>query len=260
MMIKNDHWLNPNARCDRREHPFIHAIIRNAFDPALLSRVAAEFPESMPKKYNDDKQVKEAAPGTEAMGPTTRELVAYLRDEPFLRLLQDLTGIKETLISDPYFDGGGLHEIKRGGFLKIHADFNKHKLTGLDRRVNVLIYLNNDWKEEWGGHLELWDRDMTACQSRIAPQFNTMVIFNTDDFSYHGHPDPLNCPPTRSRRSLALYYYSNGRPSHEVSGTHSTLFKKRKGIDRFRKSRHEIVKDWVPPIIVRAIHNMRKHD
>tara|TARA_Y100000287_G_scaffold143386_1_gene118113 strand:- start:3 stop:521 length:519 start_codon:yes stop_codon:yes gene_type:complete len=127
-----------------------------------------------------------------------------------------LTGIEEILIPDPYFLGGGLHEIKKGGFLKIHSDFNFHPQMKLSRRLNLLLYLNKDWQEDYGGHIEFWDRSMKECGKKFLPIFNRMVIFSTTHSSFHGHPEPLNCPETRSRKSIALYYYSNGRPKNEV--------------------------------------------
>jgi hypothetical protein len=100
---------------------------------------------------------------------------------------------------------------------------------GLDRRLNVLVYLNKDWKEEYGGHFELWNDKMDTCVKKILPKFNTLALFSTNHISYHGHPDPLNCPEHMSRKSLALYYYTNGRPQHEVQNhSHSTLFAERK--------------------------------
>ena len=109
------------------------------------------------------------------------------------------------------------------GFLKIHADFNRHKHLQLDRRLNAILYLNQDWDEAWGGHLELWDRTV-ASRVSLAPLAGRLVCFATDDYSYHGHPDPIRCPDDRFRRSLALYYYTNGRPAEEVSSGHTTLF------------------------------------
>lgn len=141
-----------------------------------------------------------------------RRIINSLNDAKFLRYLEDLTGISG-LIPDPYFDGGGVHKVARGGFLKIHADFNWHKKMKLDRRVNLLLYLNSDWKEEWGGHLELWDG--RRCVKKVLPTMGTMVIFNTTDYSFHGHPHPLNCPDGVTRNSIALYYYTNGRPRKE---------------------------------------------
>jgi Rps23 Pro-64 3,4-dihydroxylase Tpa1-like proline 4-hydroxylase len=144
-----------------------------------------------------------------------------LNSAEFLKFLESLTGI-EGLIGDPYYEGGGIHETKKGGFLKVHTDFNYHKKLKLDRRINLLLYLNSDWKEEYGGHLELWDTDMSSCRRKLLPVINRMVIFSTTDFSYHGHPEPLSCPDNRSRRSLAFYYYTNGRPGSEVQFDKST--------------------------------------
>jgi len=144
----------------------------------------------------------------------------------FIDFLEELTGI-EGVIPDPHFKGGALHQILPGGRLAIHADFNRDARRKLDRRINVLVYVNPDWQEEWGGHLELWDAAMTRCEKRITPLFNRCVIFNTTSTSYHGHPEPLSCPPGRTRKSIALYYYTNGRDDGGSSIAHSTLWKDR---------------------------------
>jgi hypothetical protein len=70
---------------------------------------------------------------------------------------------------------------------------------------------------------------MKACVRKVAPAFNRCVIFSTTDFSYHGHPEPLACPVGVTRKSLALYYYSNGRPPEELSAEHGTLVRPRPG-------------------------------
>ncbi len=139
-----------------------------------------------------------------------------------------MTGITG-IIPDPGYVGGGMHEITSGGFLKVHADFNRHKQLHLDRRLDAILYLNSDWEDSWGGQLELWDRSMSEAVVSLAPVAGRLVCFATDDYSYHGHPDPLTCPPDRFRRSLALYYYTNGRPAEEISGDHTTLFQARPG-------------------------------
>ena len=146
-----------------------------------------------------------------------------LNSGPFLAFLERLTGING-LIADPHLRGGGVHIIRRGGKLGIHADFNHHKRLKVFRRLNLLLYLNREWDEAWGGHLELWNRDKTRCCRRIAPVFNRTVIFDTSNFSYHGHPEPLECPQDESRKSLALYYYTVDCP-HEIDREpHGTLF------------------------------------
>ena len=214
--------------------PFPSIYFENFFEERFLKEVLKEFPDLSKEdaiNFNDPLQKKFAGKGEKSFGPKTRELMYFLNSEPFLNFVNKLTGIEETLYGDPYFSGGGLHEIKRGGLLKVHADFNKNPTNGLDRRVNVLVYLNEDWKEEYGGHFELWNSEMTKCETKISPRFNTLAMFSTTSNSFHGHPDPLNCPENRSRKSLALYYYSNGRPESEAIAfkqSHNTLFVQRK--------------------------------
>lgn len=250
-------------------NPFPSGYFDDIFNPELLRAVIAEFPEIGKTKediqYDNPNEVKLATKGEHRFGPNTLALVHYMNSQPFLEFLQHLTGIKETLIPDPYFEGGGFHEIKPNGYLKMHVDFHKHKLTHLDRRLNVLIYLNEDWKEEYGGHFELWEKDMSKCVTKILPVFNRMAMFSTTDFSWHGLPDPLTCPPDRSRRSVALYFYTNGRPENEVNtGDKSritTTFATRKGQDsgrmKFFNSAVNIANDLLPPIIVKTIKKFR---
>ena len=262
-------FARQNAKKYQDAQPFPNIVFEDFFRTEFLDLICDEFPDLAKKdsqRFENAKQLKFAGIGEKFYGPETKSLMHFLNSEPFLRFLQILTGIKEPLIGDPYFIGGGQHEIKKGGLLKIHADFNKHSKLRLDRRINVLIYLNKNWKEEYGGHFELWDRSVTNCVKRISPQFNTMAIFSTTDFSYHGHPDPLQCPEDRSRKSLALYYYSNGRPQHEVIAgqeDHSTIFKNRKGNEQdakvFKNAKTKaLVKDLMPPIIYRKIKKLSK--
>jgi len=106
-------------------------------------------------------------------------------------------------------EGGGIHQSESGGYLNIHADFtvHPHKKTWR-RRVNVLVYLNKDWNKSYGGALELWEKDMSKCTVKIEPVFNRIAIFNTDEDSYHGFPDPIKCPKEVTRKSIALYYFT----------------------------------------------------
>jgi hypothetical protein len=250
--------------------PFPNIQFQDFFDPALLDEVLGEFPDLSRQKdiwrYDNPNERKLASRGEALFGPATRRLGHFLNSQPMLEFLQKLTGIKEALIPDPYFEGGGYHEIKPGGLLKVHSDFNKNRQTGLDRRLNLLVYLNKDWQESYGGHFELWDLEMKRAVRRVLPTFNTVAIFSTTDFSYHGHPDPLTCPPDRSRRSMALYYYSNGRPAHEVQSgleDHTTLFKGRQGVAgdvqevRERMTAGSILKDCIPPVVLRAVKKLR---
>jgi hypothetical protein len=210
--------------------PFPHAVLDGLFPSEVLDAVVAECPppDERWRHFDDANQRKYGAGLAEIdLGPATRNVLAELNSAPFVDFVQALTGIEEPLLPDPHFKGGGLHQILPGGYLEVHADFNRHPLYGLDRRVNVLVYLNRDWEPAWGGQLELWDRTMRRAERRIEPLFNRTVVFTIDDAAYHGHPRPVRCPEGRSRRSLALYYYSVGRPEVERSDAHSTLFQRR---------------------------------
>ncbi len=254
-----------NAQKYQDAAPFPSIAFTDFFDEDMLDRVLSEFPDLSAedsRKYDNKREVKLQGKGERFFGDETKKLMHFLNSEVFLNFLQILTGIEEPLIGDPYFIGGGQHETKKGGFLKVHADFNKHKTLGLDRRINVLVYLNKDWKEEYGGHFELWDRNMEKCELKVLPAFNTMAIFSTTDFSYHGLPDPLNCPEDMSRKSLALYYYSNGRPASEImpgNQVHGTLFKARKddandkaALNVFNDPKG-VLREFIPPILLRLI-------
>lgn len=256
----------------RSADPFPNISFENFFNPEILEALLEEFPDLEGKddiKYQTPNEIKLASKGERRFGPMAKAFTHFLNSEPFLLFLQELTSIEETLTADPYFEGGGFHQTKPGGFLKIHADFNKHRQTGLDRRLNVLVYLNKDWPDEYGGHFELWNREMTRCVKKVAPRFNTMAMFTTTDFSYHGLPNPLTCPPDRSRKSLALYYYTNGRPASEINQgleDHTTLFVDRKGVAvdaEMRKfntgqAAKEFVKDLVPPIFTKVAKKIIK--
>jgi hypothetical protein len=220
----------------RSAQPFSHLVLDNFLTPGFISKLNAAFPDIAAKKKMGAAHVPviledgtEAQLGKEWLSREQlvpliyRRLYWELNANPFLGILEKITGI-DNLIADPHMAGGGVHKTSPDGYLKVHADFNKHPNFGLDRRLNLLIYLNNDWLPEYGGDLELWAPDMSRCVQRIAPIAGRCVVFQTTTTSFHGHPHPLTCPADRSRKSIALYYYSNGRPEHEGSEQHETLW------------------------------------
>jgi hypothetical protein len=150
-----------------------------------------------------------------------RQLIWELNSGTFIRSLEKLTGI-ENLIPDPSLRGGGLHQILPGGVLGVHADFTHHVDYDLERRVNLLLYLNRDWRDEYEGHLELWNQDASRCVRRLRPGAGRCVVFNTDATSFHGHPRPLACPEGMTRKSIAIYYYTRGRTDKPVEPTQRT--------------------------------------
>src|SRR5688572_8679920 len=207
--------------------PFPHAVIDGLFDASDLDGILDDFPPPDRTRWMtfDNPQEKKLGFFYErsTISQRIRSFLDAMNGFEMLLFLEALTGI-EGLIPDPYFGGGGLHQIEPGGFLKVHADLNVHPKLKLDRRLNMLIYLNHDWKEEWGGHLELWNANLSECRQRILPLFNRTVIFSTTDTSFHGHPHPLTSPPGVNRRSVSLYYYTAGRPPEERSAAHDTIF------------------------------------
>ena len=191
--------------------PFCHAVIDEFLPAELAEQILQHFPVD---KKGHDKIYQKGYGGQfkRQVLPAdcdefTRNLFGFFNSSSMLRFLEGITNI-QGLLPDPYFAGGGFHEISSGGLLGIHADFRVNEGLQLIRRVNVLIYLNKDWQESYGGKLELWDKAMTHKVKEIAPILNRCVIFNTDADSFHGHPEPLTTPPDITRKSIALYYYT----------------------------------------------------
>jgi len=145
------------------------------------------------------------------MSPQQTEIVTQLNSLEFVAYLERITGLRG-LQSDPTLMGGGVHEVLPGGYLNVHTDFNIHPKFKTLRALNLIIYLNEDWQDDWGGHLELWDDKVHHPIARFAPVMNRAVLFRTNEVSFHGHPKPLACPPDRRRRSFALYYYLPWNP------------------------------------------------
>ena len=148
--------------------------------------------------------------------PVCWKWLCYFNSEDFIKTLENLTGIKDLTV-DWGFAGGGLHNISSGGKLSIHSDFNKHPYGLGWRRINLLVYLNEDWQKEWGGTLQIWKKDMSEMISEYQPYAGKAIIFNTTDDALHGHPEPLNSPEGYNRFSFATYYYTKDRPEHEQS-------------------------------------------
>ncbi len=194
----------------RSASPFPHIAI-DGFLPADVGRAAeAEIPAQSNRWVNyvhaNERKFANTDPTT--WGPTMQEIWRQLTTPRFLALLSDLTGIDD-LVADDSLEGAGLHQTRPGGHLNIHADFTVHPhRRHWRRRVNLLVYFNEDWRPSYGGDLELWSRDMKTREVVIAPIADRAVIFTTGTDTWHGHPEPLSCPPGRARKSLASYYYT----------------------------------------------------
>jgi hypothetical protein len=239
--------------------PFPHTVIEEFLPPALLERVLAEFPRDDAVELYDRAQERfKAEYRPETLPDFSRRVFHTFNSLPFIRLLENITGI-QGLIPDPYFQFGGFHELRQGGHLSIHADFNRHQAMNLQRRINVLIYLNHDWRDEYGGQLELWDKAMTACQRSITPDFNRCVIFNTDLDSNHGNPGPIDHPQGVSRKSIALYYYTATWTG--AMREYTTQFRVRPGTgDKYDWAvrARGLVFDLLPPMAVRGLERLKR--
>jgi hypothetical protein len=209
--------------------PFPHIALENFLPIDALRRVLADFPKRQSGEFDDAySKLKTGYRLDQVKSPYINNLFSALNSEPFMVFLEEMTGIKG-LVPDPYFAGGGLHETARGGHLSVHADFNIHPRTHLHRRLNLILFLNEGWKSEWGGQLELWDKQMKGCVKAVEPTMGNAVIFNTDSDSYHGHPDPLEAPADVYRRSIALYYYTAPEGAAANMERHSTMWQVRPG-------------------------------
>ena len=211
--------------------PFPHIIIDNLFDSEFLNNIETSYPEKNDIKwwkYDNHFEKKLAFNELARMPQSIQEFFNVVNSREFVKNLESLTGI-DSLIADPSLNGGGLHRIEAGGKLDIHADYNFHKMTGWRRRLNMITFLNREWKEEYRGHTEFWNREMSSCVTRVLPVFNRTVIFEVSDTAWHGHPEPLSCPLDRSRRSLATYYYTLCDKDVEGTEYSSTSYQRRPG-------------------------------
>jgi Rps23 Pro-64 3,4-dihydroxylase Tpa1-like proline 4-hydroxylase len=225
--------------------PFPHAVFDDFLPLDVLHELQAAFPgpeDASWGTFANKREVKLALNDEAQMPQPLVQMLREVNSQEFVAFLRKLTG-HEDLVPDPDYYGGGLHQISPGGVLKVHADFNLHPVTRLVRQLNVILYLNDDWDDSYGGHLELWDEAMTHPVKRIAPVANRLLVFSTTSSSFHGHPDPLACPPGRTRKSMAWFFYSM---PHGRVPRHTALFQSRPGETLYTKeeARQQKIDRW----------------
>lgn len=220
--------------------PFPHIIIDDLFAPAQIDSIHQQLralPDFYWEKSNDQGlEVKWRSKWTSeyCIPEPAREIVRFLNSGVFLQSLSRITGIPK-LIPDPYYTGGGFNLIETGGYLDVHADGNWHDAMGLHRRLNLLVYLNRNWQEQWGGALNFYDADAEEVIASVTPLGNRLVVFETHDYSFHGHPEPTSSPEGEGRTSIILYYYtSTPRPVGQVleARPHSALWRSKGWLDK----------------------------
>jgi hypothetical protein len=221
-----DKLAHDNAAKYAAAHPFPYIYFDNFLPTAPLEAALEAFPEPKALAWNEfsnPNEKKLAFDKVEKLPAPIRDILYFLNSRPII-------------------------------------DFNKHVQMKLDRRINLLVYLNKNWEESYGGHFELWDKDMNGCEAKILPVFNRCAIFSTTETSYHGHPTPLSCPPDRKRKSIATYYYSNGRPDEGSGAEHSTVFKTRPGNKAVIEDTNNgkgLLHAVTPPIVKDAFRKLR---
>ncbi|MCE7950506.1 MAG: 2OG-Fe(II) oxygenase [Xanthomonadales bacterium PRO7] len=224
----------------QRREPFRHVVIDDFFDAATCARLLNEFPPfERGNARNEAGELgnKSTVEKIRGLGPSYTALDDLIQTRSFLDLIGHITGIPD-LLYDPWYFGGGTHENRHGQDLDAHVDFNRHPVERWHRRLNLIVYLNHEWDDAWGGSLELHS-DPRAPGDRvtlITPSYNRAVIFETTEWSWHGF-SRIALPETKqslSRKSIALYFYTTGRPDEELADTHSTIYVDRPLPERFK--------------------------
>jgi 2-oxoglutarate-Fe(II)-dependent oxygenase superfamily protein len=211
--------------------PFRHVVVEDFLEASACEALLRDFPRFEDRYARDEhggigrKAVVERAADVSAF---YRSFCEYINSPPFLAAMSAMTGIDQ-LIADPTLFGGGTHENLAGQGLDVHIDFNIDERRMLHRRVNLLIYLNKEWDEAWGGAIELHSDPFNPRVDEVKsflPLFNRAVIFETNEYSWHGFRR-IVLPPDQahvSRKSFSIYLYTKDRPADEVVAPHTTFY------------------------------------
>jgi len=220
----------------KNAEPFENIIIENFLTEEYVEKMHKEFPEidSSWHKYCNPLEVKYAKDDIHKMDVNIKNLFYVLSTDKVINLFSQLTGISD-LEYDPYLHGAGLHAHPRYGRLGMHLDYEKHPHMNKERRINIILYLSKEWKLEWGGETQLWDKHMEECRIKSQVVFNSAIIFKTNDISWHGLPEIITCPENITRKSFAYYYISpltNGKSEDKYGNDGSGYRKKASFIKR----------------------------
>jgi hypothetical protein len=245
----------------RSAKPYPYLILDDLFSEDLLDSVVQEMPlpgEANWVRHDDDHIQQFNSRAAVDLGQASSRLVAFLHSARFLFFLSQVTGIWE-LLPDPYLQGGGYHVIPRGGKFDVHVDRNMAYSIGLVRRLSLLIYLNKDWKHDYGGQLELWSKDGKRREVSIEPTFNRTAIFEITDENYHGVPAVVRCPAGRSRNCFVVYYHTVALPGNNAVTAHTSIYAPSRY--RQRGSRVlQLMKDLTPPLALRVFRKVRPRE
>ncbi len=239
--------------------PFPHLVIDDLFPLDQLTEIEAEF-DTMGdgdwQTYSHALQTKQASRPNTLLPQATQAYFDRIYSGDFLRFLSQVTGIAN-LLPDPSLTNGGMHQVPTGGRFDVHVDFQKHPVLGFDNRLVVMTYLNRDWRAEFGGALELWRQHPPACAEVVVPEFGRTIIMGHSSQAAHGHPQPVNAPDGRPRRSVAAYFYTNGREDGAEAPGLNTTYARRPG--RSVSQRLELMAQQIlPPIVLQGLKALRR--
>lgn len=201
-------WFNDNLQVNN--YPFNHIIIDNFLSDYYYNTIIESLPKNIESfwRYYNPIEVKYVLDKRSLYNININNLIDKMCENDFINKLKDIFKI-EDIEADTTLHGSGLHYHPRYGRLNMHLDYEKHPiLENKQRRLNIIFYLNDEWKSEWNGATELWDANMSKCVTKCYPAKNRAIIFETTELSWHGVPDKIMCPEKFYRKTLALYYIS----------------------------------------------------
>lgn len=243
MEIVNEKYLSPEGRARLREQfdqalPYRHLVMDNFLEPSFAELLYAQFPsiEALKIHWKGLNENKSEGSDFSAFAPEFQQLRNRLASDSMAAWVKDVTGIADAFITNDH-QGAGLHQGSNGSFLDVHIDFNIHNGLDVHRRLNLLIYLQKDWQEEYGGHIELWNKDVSKLGQKVLPAFNRCVIFETSEISYHGY-GKISVPEGVTRKSFFAYYYTKER--EDAVPYHDTIFKARPEEGRMKKIKTDV--------------------
>jgi Rps23 Pro-64 3,4-dihydroxylase Tpa1-like proline 4-hydroxylase len=215
--------------------PYKHIILDNFLNEETAQLLFDHFPsiEKLKKHYKGLNENKSEGSNFADFHPVFQQVREELMSPEFAAWVAKITGIPGVFITDDNL-GTGLHQGSDGSFLDIHVDFNIHHLRNVHRRLNLLLYLNKDWKPEYGGSMEMWNADMTKMEKKVSPDFNRCLIFETSEISYHGY-SKINLPPGVTRKSFYSYFYTELTDKSQLKDYHDTVFKAKPEDTAFKK-------------------------
>tara|TARA_Y100000590_G_scaffold292433_1_gene329181 strand:- start:51 stop:827 length:777 start_codon:yes stop_codon:yes gene_type:complete len=229
-----------------KDDPYQYAHIKEFLPDNLIEKVCDNFRFPIKIESTSDalfQKTKRGLNDYKQFPEVIQNFIDHLNSEKFVNILENKFNIRG-LLPDPTLFGGGMHESRKGGYLKLHSDFIYIRKRKVKRMLNLLIYLNKNWDENWGGAIELWDQKMENNFLKVYPHINSAVVFRTDTESNHGFPDPITCPENEGRKSIAVYYYIKENSIFKRTKYFYARWKRRPGVDepKFGDNRNIIEK------------------